>query len=497
MRVVEPFEVNDDAIISSDALEPDYSKLEEGWNIIRDYTNPVLSLVNPPTNLHYYTNGNYIFIDGTDGKVYKLTIGGTSERQYTSSLLFEEVGVTWKAIAYNPNSNLIFLLQSSANRIWIFKNDQSFAYVDDFGVSGAIDITAYADGVLSLNSSSGSIIRFISAESGSVTFLDFSITTTSTTFTHITVVNELLYANTTTGVKTYNLFEDQTSSITNLGVFEAGVSISYDSYFNVLSLISSSQLVFNYLDYSVANSFWRIGDKCVYDGVSYVSMMDKNLDTPLFGSTKDTPTWKKIGNSNRYNMFNDEQQSQTERPDSLSVTLNFNSDFDTIALFNIDGTNVNIVHNGVINDNYDITGKTKLIISDFAGVSGSNLVITISNSGSIAKCGKLIVGEAFVIGESAYPTALRLQDYSRKETDDFGNITIIKRPNSKTIDYTVAIAESNADAIYDKLSSLTTTPCLYVDDDDRYPVFAYYEDMPLIISQPNINLVSLKVQELV
>ena len=60
----------------------------------------------------------------------------------------------------------------------------------------------------------------------------------------------------------------------------------------------------------------------------------------------------------------------------------------------------------------------------------ATLEVTLTQEGGPA-LGQVIAGQAWPIGTTQYNTRLGIRDYSRKDTDEFGNTRLVKRANAK------------------------------------------------------------------
>ena len=60
----------------------------------------------------------------------------------------------------------------------------------------------------------------------------------------------------------------------------------------------------------------------------------------------------------------------------------------------------------------------------------ATLYVSLTQEGGPA-LGQVIAGQAWPIGTTQYNTRLGIRDYSRKDTDEFGNTRLVKRANAK------------------------------------------------------------------
>lgn len=155
-----------------------------------------------------------------------------------------------------------------------------------------------------------------------------------------------------------------------------------------------------------------------------------------------------------------------------------------------------VAHNGSIwnlsNDLADITtSEPSELNPDWAIVGDSDVVL-----------GTLIFGRVFQLGFSEYGTNIQLLDFSRKDTDAFGNFVITERRNSKLVDFEGYVETKRSSYLFRKLRELTTTPCVWYatgvsPNQDPTIVYGYYRDSRINISNPATSDVTLQIEGLI
>ena len=138
-----------------------------------------------------------------------------------------------------------------------------------------------------------------------------------------------------------------------------------------------------------------------------------------------------------------------------------------------------------------------LSLNQAANLSGR----TVQNINSSVSVGTLLLGREFSLGTTEYGTNIQLLDFSRKETDEFGNFTIIPRRNSKLVEFDGYVEFSRASYVFRKLSELTTTPCVWyatgtTPNIDPTIVYGYYRDSRINLSNPSTVDLSIQIEGL-
>lgn len=81
-----------------------------------------------------------------------------------------------------------------------------------------------------------------------------------------------------------------------------------------------------------------------------------------------------------------------------------------------------------------------------------------------------MVVDNLVLGQIVYPLEDNLLDFSVKNRDDFGNITLLKRNSADDMNYAFNIDNANRTAIRNVLKSRLAMPLVFWDDDDMNDV---------------------------
>jgi hypothetical protein len=287
-------------------------------------------------------------------------------------------------------------------------------------------------------------------------------------------------------------------------------------------LVSSDILENDYAEWSSATTY-NIGDKVIVTDVGihriYESLTSNSNKYPPDNSKGDTPDWLDIGATNRWKMFDGKTSTYTEaQANTIVVTLNSVSVTNSLVLFGLSGSNVNVkvvddqegeVYNKTIslispsgiNNWYmyyfePIEYVTDIALLDLPPYSTADVIVTIS--GTAPKCALCILGNQFEIGDTVWGTGVGIVDYSRKEVDPFGNFTIVQRRFSKTADYDITISTPRVASVQKILAQYRATPIVWIGNVD-FPetiIYGYYRDFDIVLSNVSISECSLTVEGL-
>ena len=251
------------------------------------------------------------------------------------------------------------------------------------------------------------------------------------------------------------------------------------------------------------------------------------IDTPEIGSKKSPPTWTDVGPTNKY-AFRDtyihnrtiSQSDGTIEGDKVRFNLTFDGVSDSISFFGLQNTDeiviyyyggdsADIIETRIISlIDYEATLKTGeqtllesfvVIGSDFnEDAVSARIELKPDGSGNAVAVGRMIAGKAVELGVTQYGAKLSIEDFSRRERDEFGNFTIIPRDTAKNIDFDVKIPKEDVNFVFTYLSKLTTIPCVFLGDDEdaAVQVYGYYSDYTHNIDYPSITSATISVEGL-
>jgi hypothetical protein len=226
------------------------------------------------------------------------------------------------------------------------------------------------------------------------------------------------------------------------------------------NFISSNVPEDDYAGYSEATTYAR-GDRVITTLRHLVleSVTDGNVgNNPFAPNTGNIPThWLIVGSTNRWRVFDKSLGQSTTNPDSINFLIGVPSRLDAVALVGLVAVTARVqVTNSLGAETYNQTRELLDVsaIADWLGfftysdtfdpevvfdginaVAGSTLEITLTTTGGIAEVAEIIAGKAEVLGTILEGTRSGFTDYSRKEVDDFGNITIVKRPTARRAEW--------------------------------------------------------------
>lgn len=281
-------------------------------------------------------------------------------------------------------------------------------------------------------------------------------------------------------------------------------------------------------------TFWRyLADTfAAYSGAATYGLDYKVIDTTTHHvfqslqasntghSMSDTAWWLDVGPTNRYNMFDQSNSTQTMNGEDIDVTVTVDGRADSVSVLNMTAATVqvimttvedgelynethNLVSNSGVNNWFEyffepVVRKGDLTIYDLPLNKDPSIQVIVSEPGEIAKVGSLVIGLSREIGDVIHPSRVGIQDYSRKEADDFGNFTIVQRNFAKRANYKVAIEEDKADAIAALLAEYRATAVVFVGVTQFTStwIYGFYKDWDIEFAGPNETYLNIEMEGL-
>jgi hypothetical protein len=253
----------------------------------------------------------------------------------------------------------------------------------------------------------------------------------------------------------------------------------------------------------------------------YKVLVASTTDNPTVGVTLTPPSWQDIGAINRFKMFDQVVNTQTTRTGLIDVSILPGTIINALAMFDLDGVSTTITmtdplegvvftetkslqDNTIIIDWYSYFFESITTVSDvvFLGLpayGGATTRIQVDAGASTAAIGEVVIGKQRNLGVTNFGTSVSILDYSRKETDEFGNTVVETRPFSKRADFDVTVETGSVAAVQKALADIRTTPTVFIGDEDRAEtiVYGFYRGFNIVISTPSISDCSIEVEGLI
>jgi hypothetical protein len=271
---------------------------------------------------------------------------------------------------------------------------------------------------------------------------------------------------------------------------------------------------------SWAAGTFNLGDQVVEANNVYKVVADPDTtDQPSVGAVADPPTWVRMGPSNQYRMFRDGRDSYSSRDESIDVTLNFAETITTVGALGLQGVSATLtVVDSAEGTVYDETISLVDIgvgdwweyffssyeLEDTAIFDGLppyvgadiNLSVDAASETDQARAGRVVVGFERPLGVTNYGVTVSILDYSTKERDGFGNLTLIPRRTVRLVDYDVKVSTAQVDFVVRELERIAATPTLFIGDNSfsSSVTFGVYRDFTQGITTPSLSDLTIQVE---
>lgn len=263
------------------------------------------------------------------------------------------------------------------------------------------------------------------------------------------------------------------------------------------------------------------------DGDRVIVAASHEVYESLQGSnTNHTPStspdwWVLVGATNRWRMFDENIGQQSQASDSIAVTLSMGANrADSLVLLNVDASDftvtmtdplegviydedINLVSDSGVQDWHayffePIDRLREYAITDMPINSGTTIALTINNPGGTVSVGEAVLGLARNIGGTEHGASIGIRDYSKKDTDAFGNVTVVERAFSKRGTFTVLIDAGLTEYLQYLLSDYRATPIVYIGATERLAtmIYGFYRDFSIVIAYPEHSVVNIEIEGL-
>lgn len=270
----------------------------------------------------------------------------------------------------------------------------------------------------------------------------------------------------------------------------------------------------------VSAASYTANQQVMYNHKIYTAILTHSGQTT--NPSLDTTRWLDSGYNNRYRMFDKVISNTSTKEGGITFSLTPNQATTAIAFLNIRALSVTVqVQDPVLGNIYEKTeilsslegtstyyeyffapiGDNKLtaVFLDLPESPTATINVTINSGAGLAEIGEVVFGTIQEIGRTNYGTTIGIKSYSRKEVDEFGNITVVKRKNSKYAEYDIDIDNYKLAAVQRYFMEIDSVPSVFIGNTEMEEliVFGFYSDFKATISFPTVSKCTLRVEGLI
>jgi len=286
--------------------------------------------------------------------------------------------------------------------------------------------------------------------------------------------------------------------------------------FDETTHLVSSNAIEVYAAYNAATTYSK-STRVDYGAHIYESLVNSNL-----GNQPDiSPTyWVLVGPDNKHAMFDDQISTATTSTTPLIVVLKPGL-MNSLALLGLvgnqaviaitDGAGGPTVYSKTVNLDgsyvYDwymyffepFTQIGEVVFTDIPPYSNARMTVTLSGSGNVS-IGQLSFGTFYELGDSEAGATAGIIDYSRKDTDEFGVTTFVRRAFSKRMTLRMMLDVVQMNKVHRVLTDLRATPAIWIGEEgESYQplvVSGFYRDFTIDVAYPTKSFCSLEIEGL-
>lgn len=236
----------------------------------------------------------------------------------------------------------------------------------------------------------------------------------------------------------------------------------------------------------------------------YESLQAGNLNK---NPTTETAFWIEVSATNRWKCFDTSNSTQTAQATAISYRITPGVAITSFGALNL--TNASSIRIRLIDPTYgtvydETTDLSALpaeadwwdwffgirvapelsVMTDLPAYPTADLLIDLAGGTDLA-VGVFLFGQARQIGLGVNLGAnIGIQDYSRKETNEFGDTVLVQRAFSKRASFDMLLEKSDVDSTQSYLTGLRAIPCLWIGhkDYESTVVFGIYKDFQITIA---------------
>ena len=202
--------------------------------------------------------------------------------------------------------------------------------------------------------------------------------------------------------------------------------------------------------------------------------------------------WLDVGPTNRWSMFDEALGTSTTNTNSIQVALNAGS-ANAVALLDVVASTVRVRATG-----YDRTVPTATGAITFLDLpsNAGTVTVTIAGTGTVS-VGTLLIGRVTTLGlTEASPTA-GITDFSRKDVDEFGEVTIVQRAWAKRMTARALIRTDAVDIVANRIAAVRAQPSLWIGQTgpDSLTVYGFFKDFSIEVGE-TLSKLSLSIEGL-
>lgn len=285
------------------------------------------------------------------------------------------------------------------------------------------------------------------------------------------------------------------------------------------TLISTDVTEADYAAWNILTTY-SLGDRVI------VTAQHKIYESAAAGNLGNAPAssptlWIEVSPTNRWKLFDTSNSTQTAKASSMTYTLRPAQGVNALAALNVTGAlsvRVRVTH-PTLGSLYDVTTNLAstpsepgwwqwffglrtapplMVATDLPGILGCDVIVDFTGTADLA-VGVLIVGEQRAIGMGVEQGAsVSLRDFSTYTENRFGDMVLSQGAYAKDLRMRVPVPEAQIDDVFEYLTTLRATPCLFIGSRRRrlLTTFGFIQDVPTSMDTFSTSGIDLYIKAL-
>lgn len=267
----------------------------------------------------------------------------------------------------------------------------------------------------------------------------------------------------------------------------------------------------------VAATTYAAGDRVQADHAIFESLLAGNVGN----SPPSSPAqWVRVSATNRFKAFDLINASRTEQSGAFFFEIAPGKSVNAIAALDLVGaTSIRIrVTDPTYGLLYDKTAaliaapafvswwdwfyadrvsEPQYVALDLPAFPAATIRIDFVGTSALA-VGTVLVGQTKPLGQARYGARIGIRDYSRKETNEWGDVVLVQRAFARTSSLPVLLSNAEKSRAAILLESLRATPTLWVgvEGDALYTIYGWYRDWEILIAYPTFSEMTIEIEGL-
>lgn len=273
----------------------------------------------------------------------------------------------------------------------------------------------------------------------------------------------------------------------------------------------------DYTAWSGATTY-ALGDRVIVvaEHKVYESLQASNTNhTPSTSAT----WWVEVGSTNKWKLFDTKVSTQTSVSGNMSYRLTPGQAIDAAAVLNASAESVRFrlfdpTAGLVYDQTFSLTGNIptaswydyffstvmpldQALALDIPPYPSATLQVDFVGMDGQAACGVLLMGYQIRLGVGVrYGARSGIQDYSRKETNAWGDTVLVQRAYANRAEWPVRVLNTEIDSLARVRAAVRATPVLFVGY-EGYAItslFGFYKDFDITIAYPMESDCTLSIE---